>query len=386
MTHDRIAMFNNNKLKLGTFGTNGRGASHTTAPDRYTPTWKNALNAAVAADAAGLEAQLAFARWKGVNDGTLNHPTGVILDPFTWAAGVGQATNYSTLLVTTHAPTVHPIVVAKQAATIDLITDGRLGLNLVGGWNKPEFDMFGEGLVDHDTRYDYLEEWFNIIQKLWTYEEEFDFKGQFLTLKGAMSRPQPVQRPQPVIMNAANSGRGRQFACAYADFCFTTVNPDRVAAKREIAEYKRIAREEFGREIQIWSIGLVTQRATRAEAEEYFNYVTVEHEDTLSVSTWLERISAEAKGLDGKTPFDESSRRLFAAGGMPITGTAQDVADGLEEFSEIGVDGLLLAWNNFDDGIRRLQEDVLPILEQRGLREPFVAPALKTTTISPADA
>src|SRR5688572_19635712 len=141
---------NANRFKLGTFATNGRGSAQTLAPDAYRPTWDNVIRAAQAADQAGFEALVGVARWKGMLKNKLDHPSGVILDPFTWAAGVAQATKHAAVFATTHAPTIHPIVAAKQSATVDIISGGRCGLNIVGGWNKHEFDMFGQEAVDHD--------------------------------------------------------------------------------------------------------------------------------------------------------------------------------------------------------------------------------------------
>ena len=57
------------------------------------------------------------------------------------------------VFATSHVPTVHPIFAAKQAATIDNISSGRFGLNVVCGWFKPEIEMFGMDQLDHDERY-----------------------------------------------------------------------------------------------------------------------------------------------------------------------------------------------------------------------------------------
>ena len=359
------AVFNSNKLKLGTFATNTVGAVHTVAPDRYHPTWENSLRAAKAADCAGFEALLGLARWKSVGGkAPIDHRGGIVLDPFTWAAGIAMATNYCTVLATSHAPTIHPLVVAKQGATIDHISGGRFGLNVVGGWNRSEFEMFGQPLADHDARYDYMEEWLTVIERLWSASEEFDFDGKFLTLKGAMSRPQPVQQPRPVIMNAGLSGRGQRFACEYADCCFVTAS----IGKEGVQSYKKLAREEFGREVGVWTQATIVQRDTRQEAEAFLNYFAVQYEDTPAVDAWIAGMVTDVRILNAEIKIP---RITMATGGDPIVGTAEDIADQLEAFSERGIDGILMSWFDFDDGIKRFTEGVLPILEQRGLRAPF---------------
>ena len=367
----RNAVFNNNKLKLGTFATNTIGSIHTAAPDGYHPTWENSLRAAQAADKAGFEALLGLARWKAVGGKLpIEHRDSIVLDPFTWAAGIAMATNYCTVLATTSAPTMHPLLVAKQGATIDHISGGRFGLNVVGGWSRAEFEMFGLQLADHDLRYDYLEEWLNVIGKLWSATEEFDFEGKFLTLKGAMSRPQPIQQPRPLVMNAAVSQRGQRFACQYADCCFVASSVGREA----IESYKKLAREEFGREVAVWTQIPIVQRNTRQEARDFLNYFAVQYEDTPAVDAWAAGMAKESRSLDGNaTAF---SRMVVATGGEPIVGTAADIADQLETLSDLGIDGILLSWFDFEDGLNRFSEGVLPILEQRGLREPFRPPVI----------
>ena len=351
------AIFNSNKLKVGTFATNTVGSTHTQAPDAFLPSWENALKAARMADGAGFEALLALARWRGPLKGNADHRGHVVLDPFAWAAALAMATNYSTLFSTTHAPMIHPLVAAKQSATIDHISGGRFGLNVVGGWNRPEFEMFGFDLAEHDRRYEYLEEWLTVLERLWTEPDEIDFDGQFMKLKGALSRPQPIQKPRPPILNAAASGRGQRFAAEYADAAFVYAGLDKTA----ITGYKTLAREEFGRSLSVWTQLPIVQRGTRAEAEALLNYFADEHADTESVDAWLKGINAEAR--DAKGANAAFNRIDVTCGGPPIVGTARDVADKLIEVSERGVDGVLLSWFDFEDGLTRFTEEVLPLLE-----------------------
>ena len=112
---------------------------------------------------------------------------------FTWAAGVGASTKKSGIFSTSHVPTIHPVMAAKQGATIDHITGGRFNLNIVTGWYQPEIEMFGEPMMEHDLRYDRATEWLEVIKLLWTREEEFDYEGQILQhqkgLAGAQADP-----------------------------------------------------------------------------------------------------------------------------------------------------------------------------------------------------
>ncbi|WP_149535360.1 LLM class flavin-dependent oxidoreductase [Siccirubricoccus phaeus] len=361
-----------NRLKLGIFGTNGKGGAQTLVPEAYRPNWPAAVATAQMADAAGFEAIVAYARWKGYGNLPPDHPSGVVLDPFTFAAGIAQATRHAAIFATSHAPTIHPIVAAKMGATIDIISGGRFGLNVVGGWNRPELEMFGAPLREHDERYDHLEEWLTLVERLWREEAEFDFAGRFFQVIRGASMPKPLQRPRPPIMNAGGSGRGMRFAAQHADMCFIILKSDRPEESApQIAEYKRLAREEYGREVQVWTYAPVVQRATRAEAEAYLHRYAVEFEDTACLDQWTAGLAAETRILDPEKAREFRMRFAAGAGGSILLGTAAEIAAQLQGYAEAGLDGALLTWVDFADGLRRFTAEVMPLLEARGLRQAF---------------
>ena len=361
-----------NRLKLGTFCTNGRGGAMTTVPEAYVATWPLSVKTAQLADRAGFEAIVPYARWKGHAQNVSNDASGYVLDPYTWAAGLSQVTEQIGLFSTSHAPTVHPIMAAKQCATIDIMSGGRFGLNVVGGWNKPELEMFGAPLKEHDQRYDHLTEWLQVLKRLWSEYEEFEYEGKFFTVHRGSSLPKPLQQPHPPIMNAGGSDRGRRFACEHADMCFIIIRSDDPKKIRaEVDSYKRTAREEFGREIQVWSYGFCVQRDTQAEADRYLHYYSVEHEDTPVVDGWTAMQGAQTHLVPKEVQQAFRQRFAAGAGGLPLVGTADRIAEQLIGLSECGVDGMLLTWVDFVEGLESFSRDVLPRLERAGVRQPF---------------
>jgi len=375
-------IFNDNKLKLGTFCTNGRaGAAHTLVPEGNQLNWPRAVEIAQKADRAGYEAVVPLARWKGYIKEKPNHVSGEVLDPFTWAAGIAQATEQIGVFVTSHAPTIHPIVAAKQTATIDIISNGRLGINVVGGWNRPELEMFGAPLREHDQRYEYLAEWLDVIKRLWTSNEEFDHHGEFFDVIRGISIPKPVQRPRPPIMNAGLSERGRLFACEHADMCFIGLRSETPEGIREEVEaYRRTARERFGREVQVWTPTSVVQRGSQKEADDYFDYFAVKHQDRESVDGLISISAPEVRNMPPEAW--EALRTRFAAGfgGFPLVGTAERIFERLNMLSSAGLDGVLLTWVDYADGVERFNRDVLPLLERAGLRQPFAGFSSQTAS------
>ena len=125
-----------------------------------------------------------------------------------WATGVGAATERLQVFATVHVPLAHPLKLAKELATVDHVAGGRCALNVVAGWNVDQFTMFGMTLIDHDDRYAQAAEWVEIIERLWTEDDPFDYNGRFYTLHDAYSEPKPLQRPRPPIMNAGLSPTG----------------------------------------------------------------------------------------------------------------------------------------------------------------------------------
>ena len=370
-------IFGPNKLKLGIFGLNGKGTANTLVPEAHRPEWPTIVRAAQMADSAGLEAIVAYSRWKGHELGKLDHPSGVILDPFTWAAGVAQATRYSAVFATSHAPTVHPITAAKMCATIDIISGGRFGLNVVAGWNRPELEMFGAPLKEHEERYQHLAEWLDIVKRLWREDEEFDFEGSHFKIVRGGSRPKPTQRPHPPIMNAGSSGTGRDFALRTADMCFVQLPQTDPAERRaHVDSYKNLAREKYGREVKVWIMANIVQRDTNVEAEAYVKHFAVDHPDKASIDAWIKMQNANSKALS-RPDLEERRRRAgIGAGGTSIIGDADRVSDELESLSECGVDGLLIGYVDFADGLARLTKEVLPRLEEKGLRQKFKLPTV----------
>src|SRR3546814_6166447 len=100
---------------------------------------------------------------------------------------------------------------------------GRAGLNIVAGWNDPEYRALGLRLPkDHETRYAYAQEWFEIVERLGSSSKPFDYNGKFFQIEGAYCDPRPVH-DRPLIINAAESSQGREFVLRNADNLFTPI-------------------------------------------------------------------------------------------------------------------------------------------------------------------
>jgi alkanesulfonate monooxygenase SsuD/methylene tetrahydromethanopterin reductase-like flavin-dependent oxidoreductase (luciferase family) len=356
------ALFNANRLKLGVFGTNcSHGCTATTAEGTLEMDWPNTLEVARLADEAGIEALVPIARWKGFGGPT--DFNGAAFETYTWAAGLAAATEQIVLFSTSHVLTTHPIVAAKQAATIDHISNGRFALNVVCGWYQHEFEMFDYSLNDHDGLYDYADEWLRIVRRLWTDDAEWDFEGRFFQIHHGYSFPKPIQRPVPV-MNAGSSAVGARFAAREADLCFIAMfADDEDAGQTKIAELRGLAREEFGRDIQVWTSCGIVCRPTEREAIDFARYYIIDKGD------W-EAVSNMARGrYPARAPRPGEPLRTPGWGTYLIVGTPEQVAERMVHLSNLGLDGVVLSWVSYQEEMRYWNAEVMPLLEQAGVRK-----------------
>jgi FMNH2-dependent dimethyl sulfone monooxygenase len=363
-------LFNDNKLKIGTFGTNvSGGCAISTAEGTFETTWPNVLRVASLADQAGLEALVPVARWRGFGGQT--NFNGTSFEPYTWAAGLGGATQHSAVFATSHVPTVHPILAAKQATTVDHISGGRFALNVVVGWFAPEFAMFGTKIFEHDTRYEYAQEWIDIVRLLWSREDEFEYGGRFFQIEKGFAQPKPCQRPFPPIMNAGGSPAGQRWSAKNSDMAFVTIlAQDYEGARRQVQALRDLARNDFDRELQVWANAYMVCRPTEQEAREYLDYYVLERGDDVAA----DNLMAELGGT-GTIPAElrEQFRFHIKAGyaGYPLVGSPEQVVDEMINLSDAGVDGLVISWPRYEQDLAYFVDAVLPAMEQAGLRMPF---------------
>jgi dimethylsulfone monooxygenase len=367
--HARDTLFSGrHPLKLGVFSANvSRGGTMTTAPDALTLDWQQNLAIHRAADAMGFELVIPVSRWRSF--GGTSDFNAESFETYTWAAGVGQATDRIACVATSHVTTVHPLLAAKQGATIDHISNGRFALNIVCGWFQEELEMFGGELMPHDERYEYATEWLDLVKRFWTSDHEFDFTGRYFQIKRGVTRPSPLQRPFPPLINAGGSPRGQRFAAQHCDIAFVTVDQDDLgAAAAHVQAYRDMARREFQRELKVWAIAYVVQGNTQREAEEYLHHYAVTLGDDAAVANCLRTLGVQSQMFS----TEQYARLKFhlKAGyfGYPLIGTPERIVDGARALSKIGIDGLALVWCDYYDGLARWRDGVMPLLAQAGLR------------------
>ena len=368
LTCDRYSMYNTNKLKIGLFGSNcSSGRAVTKVPERWTGSWPDNLRLARMADEAGIDFMLPIGRWKGYGGNT--DYQGATLETITWAAGLLASTKRITVFGTVHAPLFNPVIAAKEMVTADHIGEGRFGLNIVVGWNEGEFEMFGVEQREHEDRYDYAQEWLDVIQMIWSDQEDFDFQRKYFSMKGIRGKPKPFGGTRPLMMNAGSSGTGQAFAIRNCDAFFLQASRDSLdeTAKR-VAAVQHLAKES-GRDIGCYTVGVVTCRATQKEAEDYYHYSIVEHADWSAVDGILALKNISPQTVPMQEYVLKRNQYAQGMGGLPIVGDPDFVAKQMADLSHAGLTGIGVSLVNYAQELPFFCDEVLPRLTRMGVRQ-----------------
>jgi dimethylsulfone monooxygenase len=353
-----------NPFKLAVFGFNvSGGCSMTSAEGTVSVSWPESVRIAKLAETAGFDALIPVARWKGYGGDTNFNDR--CFETMTWAAGLAAVTERIQVFATVHVPTVHPVRAAKEAATIDHISGGRFGLNIVAGNNDGEIGMFGSQLLEHSDRYAAAQEWVTLTKRLWA-EDTFDFAGDYYVSPGAHSEPKPLQRPGPVLMSAGASATGSDFAARNADLHFIILG-DLDGAKDRVAALKDNARERYRRNIRVMTGVHIVCRDTEREARDYFDYYVHQKGDWSGLKNLVEILIPGSKGADFRSQ-QLGINFVAGYGGLPLVGTPEQIVERLAELAAAGLDGVTMSWVQYPEGIEQYERDLLPLLRDAGLR------------------
>jgi len=362
-----------NRFKLGVFSANcDGGLSMSKAPERWKAEWDEIEQLAVLCDEAGIDFILPVAKWVGFGGAANNY--GRSFETLTHGAALGAITRQIAIFCTVHVPLVTPAFAAKAIATIDHVTRGRAGLNIVCGWNQDEFDMHGVS-IDPERRYDQGLEWFRIFARLLDSSEPFDWDGEFYHFKGLQTSPSSLQRPWPPIMSAGFSAKGRAFAGQAADVLFTTLT-EMAQARGLVEDVHRVA-AGYGRNVDVYTMTHIVCRPTRTEAEEYYYYFAEEMADREALDYYKRQ-----KGLTSKqdtrymdrpllTRFTRGSGKAYSGsypGAYPMVGDPDDIAGQMIQMHEQGLAGTSIAFLDYLREAPYFLAEVLPRLKRAGLR------------------
>lgn len=357
-------------LMLGLFlPIQSGGWSMSTLP--RTTDWTFDYNARLTRKAEDLGFDLVFglAQWLGKDGhGGVTRYRRESLDSFITIASLAAITSRILLVSTLHIlyGGWHPLHLAKFGATLDHISGGRWGLNMVTGHSIDEAEMFGrEGHFEHDLRYEMASEFIDVMQQLWSSEENLTFDGRWYRTRNAFVSPKP-RFGRPVLVNATSSPAGVAYAAKHSDLIFITSSAGaQIDAALEVlpahTAQVRAAAEAERRTVRTLINPTIVCRPTEKEALAYYDAI-VSHADFGAVDGFTGRRS-DAKAWKGH----QREQRVLG-GNIQIIGSPEHVVDDLLRLKAAGIDGVQLTFFDFEPDLAYFGEAVLPLLEQAGLR------------------
>jgi pyrimidine oxygenase len=313
--------------------------------------WKQNLAAAVTADEVGMDFVMSMGKWRGFG-GATNH-WGVQLESMTLMAALATVTSRVKLWATIHPLLQNPGVAAKMIATLDHISGGRAGLNIVSGAYRGEFDQMGawDDSLDHDDRYELAEEWTHVVKRLWS-EPSVTHEGRFFTMKDCESNPKPLQQPRPPLICAGMSERGFNFAVRETDACFIG---GRTAEERR--DYSRRAKQiaaQYGKEVKTYAMCTIVFAETDAKAEA----LVEKYREGVDMGAVIEML--KSWGVPPER-LSDVAKRQGAFMTQTAVGSPATCADRVEAFvSEAELDGLMLIFPDYVEGLKMFGADILP--------------------------
>ena len=344
----------------------------------------------------------------------------VKLDPMLCAMALGMATERLGVGVTYSTTYYEPFHVARIFATLDQLTGGRAAWNVVTSLNGSEAaNMGGGAILEHDLRYDRAEEFLEVVRGHWrSWDDDalvvdkanglfahpdrvrrLEHEGEWFRSRGPFTVPRSPQG-EPVLIQAGQSGRGRQFAAKWGDLVFV-IYPNLAMGRGNYAEFKD-ALEAAGRprySVKIAPAVYTVVAESQAEAEDRraqydalakpidglvllsevlnFDFATKGIDEPFSteemagiqgIQAFRDRV-VKLSGKANPTPRDfvTFTQRGTLAEFPVFTGTPSTVADQMEEWFGTACDGFVIAAGHVPGSYEDFVRLVVPELQRRNL-------------------
>ncbi|MCU1527077.1 MAG: hypothetical protein JWP75_840 [Frondihabitans sp.] len=344
-------------------------------------------------------------------------------DPFAVIPAIFAVTKHLPVVVTASTIFEEPYANARRFATLDHISKGRIGWNVVtSAGAQAAADSFGRDLVPHDERYDraddYLALSYRLFEGSWepdsvVKDRELDayadpakvhpvrYEGPYFRSKGVFS-VEPSPQRVPFVFQAGSSGRGREFAATHAECVFlqgTTVENDATSVADIRARATAAGRDGDAIRILVGLTVIIgdTPEQAQAKYEEFASF----HSEEIAASQFSHYSGVDLLSLDPDQPIPAGNDQLSQSNvqrfegwtvreilnelktrgvrGIILVGTPGEVADRMEEYAAAtGVDGFLMETYTNPGTYDEILDELLPELRTRGRApEPFTTATLR---------
>jgi pyrimidine oxygenase len=330
-------------------------------PPQNKPTWPLNRDAVLAAESGGMDFVLSQVKWRGFG-GPSKHWDSA-LEAFTLISALAAVTDRIKLYASIAVRTMNPAVAAKMAATIDEVSGGRFGVNIVAGWNKYEYAQMG--LWQDDSyfidRYEYAAEYLSVLKQLWS-RDRVTFKGKFFDLDDCQSWPKPASA-LPIIC-AGQSPPALEFVAREADFAFVGRLNDTPAELKSITDRIKEMGAAHGRTVGAYTLLTViadeSEAAALARKQSY-----IDQRDDRAIEEFL-----RASGKDiNRADYLKMDPAIATFMSVPsIASSYAGVAAYLDSLAAAGIAGVCLSFPDFATDVTLFVDRIQPLMASRRRR------------------
>lgn len=327
---------------------------------QYMPTFELNKKVTQKAESMDLDFVLSMVKFRGYGGETEHWD--YAMDSFSLMAGLAAATEKIDIFATVQPLTLHPAMVARMAATIDDISNGRFGINVVAGWNKYEYEQMGlwPGDEFYNERYDFANEWLSIVKGLWE-KGRLTYEGVNFKLDDCLCLPKPKKAPK--IISAGMSEVGMEFTVKNCDINFVAGTIEQIT---ETSARAKVIANKFEKDIKTYAVFTLIIGDTDEEAraiEQHFIAGT-------DAASFEKLQDARSNDKNGSTTTDLLGEIFLA----PIlVGSPETIVSIIEHLDkQTDIDGLLFTFPDYIQDMDYFEEHVIPLLDAKGLRKKLV--------------
>jgi len=257
-----------------------------------------------------------------------------------------------------------PVLAAKQIATINHLTNGRVAVNIVSGWFRGEFAAIGEHWLDHDERYRRSEEFIRSLRGIWT-QDGFTFAGDFYRFRNYSMKPKPID-PQPEIFQGGSSRAARDMAARVSDWYFTNGNtPEEI--RKQVDDIRAKAKAN-NHSVKIGVNAFAIARKTEDEARAVLDEI-IAKANPEAVQGFADQVknagkaSPEGEGNWAKSSFEDLVQYNDGFRSNLI-GTPEQIAERIIALKDAGADLILLGFLHFQEEVEFFGKHVIPLVRK----------------------
>ena len=361
-------------MKFGIFlpnGSNGYILSKAIPP--YMPTWELNRDITLEAERLGFDFVLSMMKFRGFGGETGYWDA--CLESFSLTSALATVTQRIGLIPTVALLALHPAYVARTMATMDDISGGRAGLNIVTGWNKPEYVQMGlwRGDAYYKQRYAYALDYVHVLRTLWR-DGAITHHSAYFDLDDCQCFPTPAH--EIPLVSAGQSSAGQDFVSQIGGHSFAMAPPERL---HTIASGLKQAGSRYGTRVGTYGLFQIVTAETDDLAWQTASDIVAEGDieaiksmlysaslDTVKDGTSDQFRNADADADAALLAGDVESGNMAFMSVPALIGSYETVARKINRIAEDrNIEGMVLCWPDWVAGVRTFGERVFPLLDCR---------------------